>query len=226
MKYKICLLIIAAISVLHFSSISQNTDNVFSFKPFVGLNACQIHGDNASGYHQPGINGGIIVNSYLNKKTSLDIGFMFSQKGARKNQNVDKGDYDFFSITLNYIELPVLLNYKVNNPYFITVGPSIAYLAGYKEYYNGINWSGVYPFNKFEYNVNFGLGRKIKNNWLVEVRTTNSFMPIRNYGTIANHVFFPNPLARFFNKGLYNNILSAFIIYHIKIKKKSETISQ
>ena len=188
------------------------------------MNVCQIHGDAASGYRKPGITGGIMVNSRLSKKLSLDLGFLYSQKGAWKNQNPDDGDYNFFRIDLDYVELPLLLNVKANSKYFITLGPSFAYLFNYKAKINGIDYSDLYNFNKFEYALNFGLGRKIKDKWLVEVRTNNSFLPILNYGQTANLVFFPNPVARFFNKGLYNNILSAYIIYEIHPRKKNEPI--
>lgn len=205
---------------------AQSTESVFIFKPVIGMNACQIHGDAASGYNKPGLTGGIVINSRLSKKLSLDLGFLYSQKGAWKNQKTEDGDYSFFRIDLDYIELPVLLNVKANSKYFITLGPSFAYLFNYSANINGINYSDLYNFNKMEYAVNFGLGRKIKGKWLVEVRTNNSFLPILNYGQTANLVFFPNPVARFFNKGLYNNILSAYIIYEIHPKKKSEPIQQ
>jgi hypothetical protein len=62
----------------------------------------------------------------------------------------------------------------------------------------------------------------IKDNWQIEVRSGNSFLPVRNYGIAANNIFFPNAVARFFNKGLYNNILSVSVLYQLKLKKKSE----
>lgn len=206
------------------SFFSQTNGSVFSFKPVIGINACQIHGDNASGYNKFGVNGGMMVNSHLNKKASIDIGIVFSQKGAAKNQNIKNGDYTFFRINLYYVEVPLLLNYKANQTYFITLGPSLGYLASSNVWTDQGNLNDLYHFNRFEYAVNLGLGRKIKGNWFVEVRSTNSFAAILNYGAVANNVFYPNPVARFFNKGLYNNILSAYVTYVLTPKKKSETI--
>lgn len=223
LNFKSFLACILFIITIH--SNAQTNENVFSFKPVFGINACQIHGDNAAGFNKFGVNGGIMVNSRLNKKTSIDLGIVFTQKGARRNQDPENNDYTFFRVNLNYIEIPLLLNYKVNSAYFVTLGPSLAYLINYTEDTERGNWNGVYPFEKFEYGVNVGLGRKIKGNWLVEIRSSNSFLPIRSYGLAANGVFFPNAVARFFNKGLYNNVLSAYIIYQINPKKKSETIN-
>lgn len=208
------------------STRAQTSESVFIFKPVIGMNACQIHGDNASGYNKPGITGGAVINARLSNNLSLDLGFMYSQKGAWKNQNTKNGDYSFFRINLNYVEIPLLLNFKANSKYFLTLGPSLAYLFKYNVSLNGIDYSDLYRFNKLEYSINFGLGRKIKGDFLVEVRTNNSFLPILNYGQTANLVFYPNAVARFFNKGLYNNLLSAYIIYQIHPKKKSESIQQ
>jgi hypothetical protein len=203
---------------------AQTSGSVFLLKPVVGFNACQIHGDAASGYNKPGLNGGLVLNTRFTKKYSLDLGFIYTQKGAWKNQNPDKGDYNFFRVNVNFLEMPLLLNVQLNQRYFMTLGPSIGYLLNFNVHVNGIDYSSLYTFEKFEFGSNFGLGRRMKGNFLVEVRTNNSFLPILRYGRAANAVYFPNPVARFFNKGLYNNILSAFIIYEIHPKKKSEPI--
>ncbi len=198
---------------------AQN-DQYFTIKPSLGLNACQIHGDNYSGYDKAGIFAGVAVNASVNQKTSFELGFYFSQKGARHNQNPEKGDYSYYRVNLNYVDLPLLFRYHLNPVYFISLGPSLAYLIDYKEENERGDWTGVYKFNKFETGLNFGLGRKIKEKFSVEVRSSNSITPIRNYGILATQVFYPNPVARFFNKGLYNNILTVIVTYKINFKKK------
>ncbi len=227
-KYKFSLRKLSFFLVFGLSfSRAQNNISIFTIKPVVGINVCQMHGDNAHGFHKFGFNGGILLNTRINQKTSFDFGMVFTQKGARKNQNPTKGDYTFYRVNLNYIELPLLLNYKANETYFITIGPSIAYLINYQEDTERGNWNGVYPFNKFEFAANFGLGRKLKKNLLVEVRSTNSFIPVRGYGNgfSTSGIYYPSTVARFFNKGLYNIILSAYITYQIDPRKKNESIN-
>jgi hypothetical protein len=194
---------------------------VFSLKPAVGINACQVHGDSYSGFNKAGIFGGVAVNARFTQKSSLDIGFYFSQKGARHVPNPEKGDFNFYFLNLNYIDLPLLFNYKLNKDYFITLGPSAAYLASYYEEINYVNYTGSYHFNSLEYGVNFGLGKIIKDKFYVEVRTSNSIAPIRSYGNFQSTVFYPNPVAQFFNKGFYNNILTIFLSYKFSLKKKT-----
>jgi hypothetical protein len=195
-------------------------------KPVIGLNVSQIDGDGAGGYDKPGPNAGFMVNARFSKKTTFDIGFIYTQKGSWKNQNPKIGDYNFFRMTLDYVEVPLLLNYKLNERYFLTLGPSVGYLFNYKINYNGTNTSYLFHFNSLEYSVNFGLGRRMKGNWLVEVRSNNSILPVLDYGKIVNNVYFPSPAARFSRKGLYNNVLTAFLIYEIHPKKKSEPVQQ
>ncbi|MDX2173651.1 MAG: porin family protein [Bacteroidota bacterium] len=201
----------------------NNSDEVFTLRPSLGFNGCQIHGDNYSGYDKFGVFGGISVNAKLNTKASLELGFYFSQKGSRHNQNPVKGDYSFYRVNLNYIDLPLMFKYQVNSIYFLSAGPSVAYLVNYQEDNEVGNWNGVYPFEKFEYGINVGLGRKIKDNFFVEVRSSNSISAIRPYGVLATQVFYPNAVARFFNAGLYNNILTLVVSYKINTKKKSES---
>lgn len=186
------------------------------------MNGCQIHGDSYSGYDKIGFFGGVAVNAFLKKKLSAELGFYFSQKGSRHNPNPKAGDYSYYRVNLNYIDLPLLLRYELNSNYFVTAGPSLAYLVSYKEVINYADMTGYWRFNAIEASVNVGLGRKIKDQFYVEVRCTNSIIPVRDYGRVANLVFYPNPVARFFNKGLYNNLLTLLVCYKLDFKPKRE----
>lgn len=203
--------------------LSAQKNSIFTLKPSLGINGCQIHGDTYSGYNKIGAFGGIAVNARLKNKASFELGFYFSQKGARHNSNPGKGDFSYYNVNLNYIDMPLSFRFNVNPRYFISLGPSLAYLVSYKENINYTDFTGQYLFNSFETGVNAGLGRKIKEKFTIEVRSSNSITPIRDYGTIANLVFYPNPVARFFNKGLYNNILTLMVSYTIDLKKKTDS---
>lgn len=210
------------ILILFSTILRSQTNSVFTLKPSLGINGCQVHGDNYSGYNKVGAFAGLAVNARLKNNSSFELGFYFSQKGARHNSNPAKGDYSFYHVTLNYVDLPLSFRFNVNPKYFITLGPSVAYLISYKENINYTDYTGQYPFNKLETGVNVGLGRKIKDIFYVEVRCSNSITSVRDYGVLANKVFYPNPVARFFNKGFYNNILTLMFSCNINFKKKSE----
>ena len=114
--------------------------------------------------------------------------------------------------------MPLSLYYQATPRYFISLGPSVAYLISYTEESDQGNFTGMNPFNKFEMGVNIGLGAKLGENVFFELRCSNSITPVRNYGSAANQIFYPNPVARFFNKGLYSNILSLFFTYKFQLK--------
>ncbi len=194
--------------------------SVFSLRPALGLNASQVHGDGYSGYSKAGLFAGLAINTYLKSRASLEIGFYFSQKGARHVPHPAKGDYNFYFVNLNYIDLPLSFRYQLNKDFFITMGPSLAYLASYYEEIDYVDYTGSYPFNSFEYGINFGLGKKIKDKFFVEVRTSNSFIPIRGYGGFVSTVYYSNFIAQTFNKGFYNNVLTLFFTYKLDLKRK------
>ncbi|MCC6372468.1 MAG: PorT family protein [Bacteroidia bacterium] len=193
----------------------------FSLKPSLGINGCQVHGDNYSGYHKLGLFAGTAVNAKINLRSSLELGFYFSQKGARHNQNPKSGDYSFYRLNLNYIDLPLSYRFIFHPDYFVTGGLSFAYLINYNENINNANMSAYSNFNKTEIGLNGGIGRRIKNGLSVELRTCNSIVAIRNYGQAATLVYYNNPIARFFNKGFYNNLLSLFFTYQLGQQQQS-----
>lgn len=208
--------------MLGYSLFAQKpTEGVFTLYPSLGLNASQIHGDSYTGFNKAGAFAGVAVNARLSPKASLDLGFYFSQKGARHVPNPVKGNYNFYFLNLNYLDIPLSFKFLLNKNYFITLGPSFAYLISYYEEIDYVNYTGAYKFRDFEYGVNFGLGKKIKERFAVEVRSSNSIAPIRTYGSFTSTVFYPNPVAQFFNQGFYNNVLTLMVSYKINLKKQT-----
>jgi hypothetical protein len=202
------------------NTIFAQKERVFSLKPGLGFTACQIHGDSYNGFNKFGTSAGISVSAAASKRLSIDLGFFFIQKGARHNQNPDKNDFTFYRVNLNYLECPLMFNYKLNKDYFINLGASAGYLINYQEANELGDLTGIYPFNSSEFGVNIGLGRGLfQNKFFIEVRSNNSIAAIRPYG-IRSTVFYPNAVARYFNKGLYNNILFVLLTYHLKFTKK------
>jgi hypothetical protein len=208
---------IKVLSVLFLCMVSWSKAQVFSLEPAYGLSGCQVHGDSFSGYDKLGIFTGAAVIGTLSAKTSFQLGFFFSQKGARHNPNPKNNDYNYYRLNLNYLELPLFLRYNVNDRYFLSAGPSFAYLINYKEDSNFLNTNGI--FRNYEVGVNAGIGRYLQANWLIEVRTSNSITAVRKFG-IPSNFYYPNPVARFFNKGFYNNIITFLVAYRMNFKAR------
>ncbi len=200
---------------------NAQTPSIFTLKFNLGINGCQVHGDTYDGYNKGGLYAGLGLNIAFSTVHQGEIGFVFSQKGARKNANPSKGDYDSYYLNLNYLDMPLLYRLNLNKRWFITLGPSVAYLINYREIDDGGDVTGTpmgNDFEKFELAVNAGLGAKIRSGFEIELRSTNSLLPVHNYGVGSSNVYYQNPIAQLFNEGFYNNILTLFVSYTIKKK--------
>jgi hypothetical protein len=203
------------------SSLKSQQTSKFSLKPMLGITASQVHGDNYAGYNKLGFTGGLYVNADLKKKTSLELGIIFVQKGARKNQNPAKFDYRYYYLNLNYVEVPLNIRWQPTK-FFFTAGLSFAYLINYYEASEIGNLTGMYPFKSNEYSFNLGIGRMFTPKLGVEVRFNNSFITVRPWPT-SFRPYYNNILARQFNNGSYNNIVQIAFTYKIGGLKKSES---
>ena len=186
----------------------------------VGLAPAQIHGDSYSGFHKLGLIGGVGVDTKLNDKVSTSLLFWFIQKGAQKNQVPAKNDFTAYYVNLNYLEVPLLLTYT-SKKYLFDIGISAAYLINYVEGTQNGDYTGVYPFRKFDYSVKVGLGYNISEKWFVNFRSSNSFITTRP-NRIKQAIYYNNIIARTFNKGYYNNILEITLGFRLKSSKKNE----
>lgn len=96
---------------------SNGKKNKYRFNAgiLVGANVSQIDGDNFSGFNKSGIQAGVKGMIYLNKKLDVTTGISFVQRGSRFERHRSgildrKNDR---KIHLNYIEVPILLTFKL-----------------------------------------------------------------------------------------------------------------
>lgn len=74
-----------------------------------GFTASQLDGDLSAGYNKLGLMAGLRGNINLREKTHASIGFLFAQRGAQ--DELRQTTVALYSVTLNYLEIPVLFNY-------------------------------------------------------------------------------------------------------------------
>jgi len=201
------------------SSVSKTNRNIFNILLTAGVTPAQVHGDAYSGFKKLGATGGVGIESVFSEKASMNLSFLFIQKGAQKNQNLTKGDLTAYFLNLNYLEVPILVTYT-QKKFLFDVGLSAAYLINYYEADQNMNFTGIFPFQKFDYSVKIGLGYNISPKWFVNFRSSNSFITNRP-NRIKQSIYFNNIIARTFNKGYYNNILEFTLGYRIRANKKN-----
>lgn len=181
-----------------------------SFKGGVmaGLVTSQVDGDTYSGYNRAGLNAGGYAGIDLSEKFALRMEMKFVQKGAYKRSNPDAGDFENYSLRLNYAEIPVMLKYKYKPKISFDAGAGFGYMAGseWKDDY-GVVEGGV-PFSKFEISYNIGGYYNLTDRIAFNVRYSYSVLPVRKgiYG--QRYILF--------SWGQFNNVLSFSFYYQFK----------
>ena len=196
-----------------------------SFRPVfsAGLVGSQVDGDTYAGYTKMGYFAGIGINRRFSKIVEAEFALTFLQKGARKNYQTDSasianGNLTFYLFRLDYVEIP--FGFKFNYKRFkAEFGASFAYLIHWTEQ-NQNGYYNIYLPKNYDVSAYVGLGFKLTENTLVNLRNEYSAIPFRPfYGVGVYRGYFPYNL---FNQGLYNNLLVLSLNYKLPLKPTSE----
>jgi hypothetical protein len=157
----------------------------------LGINACQIDGDDWSGYNKAGLLGGVYVNTQLAGKWKGQFEIKYASKGSAS----PKYYANPIKFRLRYIELPVLACYNAYKHLDIQGGLSFGYLfsaarsdAGeYREF-------DEIP-KRTETALNIGVNYSLLDRVDINVRYSYSLLPIyENYvgASYGNGAWFNN----------------------------------
>ncbi len=108
-----CIFIISA-----FTASSQQ----FNGGMMAGIAATQVAGDTYSGFRKAGIFAGGYVNLEVGKHSAFQMELEFFQKGSRVNPD-SSNNYNQYLFRTNYVELPVLYQYRINKRFKLEAGP-------------------------------------------------------------------------------------------------------
>ncbi len=104
--------ILIAILFFTLTSVSLNAQQQrFKAGIIVGFNAAQLDGDRSAGYNKLGFVGGLSGVILLTDKMYVNTELLYSQRGSASSL-VAGNTNDPFKITTNFIEIPLLFNYK------------------------------------------------------------------------------------------------------------------
>ena len=191
------------------------------FKPglIVGLSGAQIEGDGYGGYKKLGFIAGGFVAVEISEKVSSQFEIYFINKGSFDPARPDKGDYDKFSVHLNYIEIPLILAYQTNKIKF-EIGVYTSKLVGTPKLENefGPIFVTQFPFKPFDLGGLIGDSYKINDRFSCNLRSKNSIIPIRDFDNFDQNIGLLNKL---FNRGWYNVDLNFTLRYHFKHNKNA-----
>lgn len=184
--------------------LSVNAQNRFKAGIKAGLATTQVHGDTFTGFDKIGVDGGAYVQAKINEKWSAAFEILYIQKGSKHMGNPAEGDFTFYKMQLDYIEVPILFQYQLKK-FTFELGPGIGFLIYSQEHdFNG-PYASFDPFQKYEASANIGMTYTFYKRMGINVRYTNSILPIR---------VFRNPtVSTVYNPGQRNNVLAFTLNY-------------
>jgi len=193
---------------IYFTTFSV-AQNKFKAGIVAGLSASQVHGDTYSGFDKAGLYTGGFVKLDFNEKWTAQLELDYIQKGSRKNPDPEKGDYVLFLLKVNYIEAPILLQWK-HKQFGFEIGASYGALVNSKEANQFGPVQNTIPLQKGDVSALYGFNYYIKEHFVVNVRNSNSILPIRKFDV---PVYYQRKLSNWFNKGMYNTVMIIALQY-------------
>ena len=178
----------------------------------LGLSTSQVGGDDLGGFNKAGLLVGVYANKSISPLLSFQMEMTFIQKGSNnpkmndyEHKNVGRPD-----ISLSYIEVPLLLQYKQSEILEIEGGLQFANLITgyYNDTYGEISATTIDPFIDYDIGLLIGMDYTFSGNLSLNTRISNSILPIGeedyNHPTTYNST----------RKGKYNSVLSFAIHYN------------
>ncbi len=168
-----------------------------------GMTASQVAGDVCSGYDKAGLYAGVYANLKVSKKSVFQLEIDYIQKGSRLVPK-EENDYQSYKLYLQYIDVPVLYKYIISKRFTVEIGPVYGVFIKKYEEANFSNEVAGKPFNIHNLSVVVGMYYYITENFMFNLRSSNSVIPIREHTSGA---------TRFFNRGQYNDVLIFAFVY-------------
>lgn len=170
-----------------------------------GLAASEVSGDRLSGPNKAGLYLGAFVNRYFSPRSSFQMELDFIQKGSRENPDSSNA-YQSYLLRLNYIELPLHYRYDFLEHATVEAGFSLGVLINSYEEANGSDAVSGSDFDTFDFCFNIGLFYTLVENLRINVRYSNSILPIRSHSSGQTFML---------NQGQYNEVLSFVLFYQL-----------
>lgn len=184
-------------------SFANAQERRFSAGVKAGFSSSQVSGDDLAGFHKAGLAAGLLSTVLFSKKWSGQFELLFVQKGSKYVGQPDLGDLNYYRLQLNYLEVPVLIQYHYKK-WTLEAGPGFGYLINYKEENMLGDVTGNRPFNKSEISYQLGLNYNITDHLGVNMRFSNSISSIRDHQSGAHTLR---------NPGQQNTVLQLTIHY-------------
>ena len=193
----------------------------FTGKIIAGINGAQVDGDGLGGFYRGGLLAGFGADFTINEHWSIGPEFLYSGKGSQVTiDQMEQLGLPRIIYKLNYVDLPIIVSYKVRPGFRILAGVSINYLL-VAEIDNGTNLGFVDQrtlFNDFDYQVLAGMEYEVFDNIWIQGRWSYSAVSINKVGPTSPG--FPTITGQ--RGGYFNNLLQFSLRFDFGTGTKKE----
>jgi len=175
-----------------------------------GIAGTQVMGDGYSGPNKAGVCFGPYVNLAISENSSLQMQLEFMQKGSRENPD-STNNFSSYLLRLNYVQIPVMYQYKYNEEFGFEAGASYGVLiSSYEEVlgYSGPLISGQ-DFKDQDISFHAGMHFYINKRLKAEFEFSHSIFAIREF---TEGIDGPTLL---FDQGEYNHVIMVGLQYQL-----------
>ena len=189
---------------LFFTSFSFSQNKGFVGGIIAGAVASQVDGDRLEGYNKAGFQGGIFLTNKVHKNFGFSFEMKYIQKGSRTTSappdTINAIPERYYKLRLNYVEVPILLNFYMKKKFMIETGLGFGYLFRVREDPDGYGFQlPDVPFKHYDFPFYFGVAYFPWENFHLNFRYSYSTLPIRDH---------PGNQTWYFDRGQYNNLIS------------------
>jgi hypothetical protein len=167
-----------------------------------GMDGSQVNGDQLSGFNKAGVILGGFVNRKISEPITLQMEIVYIQKGSMKPTDANNS---FYRMRLGYIQVPVLMYYKIGKKINLLAGPAFGTLISFSEEDEYGEYPDPIPFEKFEFSGSIGISYSLGDNWKFDGRYSTSITTIRPFPGNSN--------LNYFDKGQYNLLIEFTLMY-------------
>jgi hypothetical protein len=111
-----------------------------------GLNMATVTG--SGGDLKPGFNGGVLAHIHITPAFSLQPEVMYSNQGTKYSSD--------HKLLLNYINVPLLLQYNFDNGFRLQGGPQVGFLLEAKDKVNNAEYDVKNGYNTVDFSIPLG----------------------------------------------------------------------
>jgi hypothetical protein len=138
--------------------------------------------------NKAGLNAGLLAHIHLTPEWAIQPEIVYSSQGAKYTTSQAE-----HQLNLNYINVPVQLQYNFDNGFRIQTGPQVGLLINANDKVNG-NETGIFTsddFKKTDFSWTFGLGYLTYSGLGLDARYNLGISNINDFGTakVKNNVF-------------------------------------